>query len=41
MSFYVQLCLYNWFAYMMYFTMIGLNIAIDQIDGQEKDSDIP
>lgn len=40
MSFYVQLCLYNWFAYMMYFTMIGLNIAINQIDAQEKDSDI-
>ena len=40
MSFYVQLCLYNWFAYMMYFTMIGLNIAINQIDVQEKDSDI-
>lgn len=40
MSFYVQLCLYNWFSYMMYFTMIGLNIAINQIDAQEKDSDI-
>lgn len=40
MSLYVQLCLYNWFAYMMYFTMIGLNIAINQIDAQEKNSDI-
>ena len=40
MTFYVQLCLYNWFAYMMYFTMIGLNITINQIDAQEKDCDI-
>ena len=40
MTFYVQLCLYNWFAYMMYFTMIGLNIAINRIDAQEKDRDI-
>lgn len=40
MSLYIQLCLYNWFAYMMYFTMIGLNIAISQIDVQEKDSNI-
>ncbi|WP_055098318.1 hypothetical protein [Gabonia massiliensis] len=38
MTFYVQLCLYNWFAYMIYFTMIGLNIAINQIDERENSS---
>ncbi len=40
MSFYVQLCLYNWFAYIVYFTMIGLNISISLINEQEKNSDI-
>lgn len=40
MSLYIQLCLYNWFAYMIYFTMLGLNISINFIDEQEKDSDI-
>lgn len=32
MSFYIQMCLYNWFAYMVYFSMIGLNIALLNID---------
>lgn len=36
MTFYIQLCLYNWFAYMMYFTMIGLNIALINIDHNEE-----
>lgn len=35
MTFYVQLCLYNWFAYIIYFTMLGLNIALKQIDKNE------
>ncbi len=32
MTFYLQLCLYNWFAYMLYFTMIGFNLALSNID---------
>ena len=38
MSLYMQMCLYNWFAYMVYFTMLGLNIAINQIDNNESSS---
>lgn len=40
MSFYIQMCLYNWFAYMVYFTMLGLNISIYQIDRQSENSSI-
>ena len=36
MTFYAQLCLYNWFAYIVYFTMIGLNIAVAQMDMRRK-----
>ena len=32
MTFYIQLCLYNWFAYILYFTVIGFIIALKQID---------
>lgn len=38
MSLYMQLCLYNWFAYIAYFTMLGLNLAINQIDYNESSS---
>jgi len=40
MSFYIQMCLYNWFAYIVYFTMLGLNISIYQIDRQSENSGI-
>lgn len=32
MTLYLQLCLYNWFAYILYFTVIGFVIALKQID---------
>lgn len=38
MSLYMQMCLYNWFAYIVYFTMLGLNLAINQIDNNESSS---
>ena len=38
MSLYMQLCLYNWFADIAYFTMLGLNLAINQIDYNESSS---
>ena len=40
MSFYIQMCLYNWFAYMVYFTMLGLNISIYQIDKRSENRSI-
>lgn len=36
MSLYMQMCLYNWFAYIVYFTMLGLNISISYIDKQNE-----
>lgn len=36
MSFYLQLCLYNWFAYFFYFAFIGINFAIYNIDKHER-----
>lgn len=36
MSFYLQLCLYNWFAYFFYFAFIGMNFAIYNIDKHER-----
>lgn len=38
MTFYIQLCLYNWFAYIIYFSMIGFNIALSNIDKGENGS---
>lgn len=34
MSIFLQLCLYNWFAYMCYYIFIGLSIAIYNIDNE-------
>lgn len=36
MTFYLQLCLFNWFAYFFYFTFIGMNFAIYNIDRNER-----
>lgn len=36
MTFYLQLCLFNWFAYFFYFTFIGMNFAIYNIDRNES-----
>lgn len=40
MTFYIQMCLYNWFAYMVYFTMIGLNIAISRLDREKSNGKV-
>lgn len=40
MTFYIQLCLYNWFAYIVYFIMLGLNIALKNLDDNYADCDI-
>lgn len=40
MTFYIQLCLYNWFAYIVYFMMLGLNIALRNLDNNYADCDV-
>lgn len=39
MSVFLQLCLFNWFAYMCYYIFIGINLAIANIEFSENETD--
>ena len=37
MTFYLQLCIYNWFTYLFYFILIGINLSIYRCERKEAD----
>lgn len=39
MSIFLQLCLFNWFAYMCYYIFIGINLAVSNIEVLEDETD--